>query len=81
MQLFLWLRIKTTGDRGLNTRHVWNSALCRWYLRRSLPRSAGLHNKPNCAARRNNAVILTGDPESIERLVRASGHEAVVVSV
>ena len=32
-------------------------------------------------ALRNKAVILTGDPDDIERLVRASGHEAVVVSV
>ena len=30
---------------------------------------------------RNNVVILTGDPDDIERLVRASGREAVVVSV
>ncbi len=29
----------------------------------------------------NKAVILTGDPEGIERLVRASGQEAVVVKV
>ena len=27
------------------------------------------------------AVILTGDPDDIERLVQASGHEAVVVTV
>ena len=32
-------------------------------------------------ALRNKAVILTGDQEDIERLVRASGHEAVVVTV
>ena len=32
-------------------------------------------------ALRSKAVILTGDPEDIERLVRASGHEAVVVTV
>lgn len=32
-------------------------------------------------ALRNNAVILTGDAEDIKRLVRASGHEVVVVSV
>jgi predicted nucleic acid-binding protein len=32
-------------------------------------------------ALRNKAVILTGDPEDIERLVRASGREAVVVAV
>ena len=32
-------------------------------------------------ALRNKAIILTGDPEDIERLVRASGHEAVIVSV
>ena len=32
-------------------------------------------------ALRNKAVILTGDPEDIERLVRASGLEAVVVTV
>jgi hypothetical protein len=31
-------------------------------------------------ALRNKAIILTGDPEGIERLVRASGQEAVVVS-
>ena len=29
----------------------------------------------------NKAVILTGDPDDIQRLVRASGHEAVVVAV
>ena len=29
----------------------------------------------------NKAVILTGDPDDIERLVHASGHEAVVVTV
>ena len=32
-------------------------------------------------ALRSKAVILTGDPEDIERLVRASGLEAVVVTV
>ena len=32
-------------------------------------------------ALRIRAVILTGDPADIERLVRASGHEAVVVTV
>ena len=32
-------------------------------------------------ALRNRAVILTGDPDDIQRLVRASGHEAVVVAV
>ncbi len=32
-------------------------------------------------ALRNKAVILTGDQEDLERLVRASGHEAVVVTV
>ena len=32
-------------------------------------------------ALRNRAVILTGDPDDIERLVRASGRDAVVVSV
>ena len=30
---------------------------------------------------RNKAVILTGDPQDLERLVRASGEEAVVVGV
>jgi hypothetical protein len=30
---------------------------------------------------RNKAVILTGDPVDIKRLVRASGREAVVVAV
>ena len=29
----------------------------------------------------NKAVILTGDPDDIQRLVRASGREAVVVAV
>ena len=29
----------------------------------------------------NKAVILTGDPDDIQRLVRASGHGAVVVAV
>ena len=29
----------------------------------------------------NKAVILTGDPDDIQRLVRASGHETVVVAV
>jgi predicted nucleic acid-binding protein len=32
-------------------------------------------------ALRNKAVILTGDREDMERLVRASGREAVVVAV
>lgn len=32
-------------------------------------------------ALRNKAVILTGDPEDIDRLVRASGHDAIVVTV
>jgi len=32
-------------------------------------------------ALRNKAVILTGDPADMERLVRASGREAVVVRV
>lgn len=32
-------------------------------------------------ALRQGAVIVTGDPEDIERLVRASGREAVVVVV
>ena len=32
-------------------------------------------------ALRNNAVILTGDPDDIQRLVRASGREAVVAIV
>lgn len=32
-------------------------------------------------ALRNKAVILTGDPEHIERLVCASGNEAVVITV
>jgi predicted nucleic acid-binding protein len=32
-------------------------------------------------ALRKNAVILTGDPEDIARLVSASGHDAVVVAV
>lgn len=30
---------------------------------------------------RNQAVILTGDPDDIERLVHASGREAVVVAI
>ncbi len=33
------------------------------------------------AALRNKAVILTGDPDDMERLVRASGREAAVVTV
>ncbi len=32
-------------------------------------------------ALRNKAVVVTGDPEDIERLVRASGHDAIVVTV
>ena len=32
-------------------------------------------------ALRHKAVILTGDPDDIQRLVRASGHEAAVVAV
>jgi predicted nucleic acid-binding protein len=32
-------------------------------------------------ALRNKALILTGDPDDMERLVRASGREAVVVTV
>ncbi len=32
-------------------------------------------------ALRQGAVILTGDPKDIERLVRASGHEALFVAV
>lgn len=32
-------------------------------------------------AQRGKGVILTGDPEDLERLVRASGQEAVVVRV
>jgi predicted nucleic acid-binding protein len=32
-------------------------------------------------ALRNKAVILTGDPADMERLVRASGREAVVITV
>jgi hypothetical protein len=32
-------------------------------------------------ALRRHAVILTGDPEDIERLVRASGRDIAVVSV
>lgn len=32
-------------------------------------------------ALRNKAVILTGDPEDIGRLVRASGREAVVITI
>jgi predicted nucleic acid-binding protein len=32
-------------------------------------------------ALRNKAVILTGDPDDMERLVRASGREAAVVTV
>ena len=32
-------------------------------------------------ALRNKAVVLRGDPEDMERLVRASGHEAAVVTV
>ena len=32
-------------------------------------------------ALRNKAVILTGDPDDMERLIRASGHEGVVVAV
>ena len=32
-------------------------------------------------ALRNKAVILTGDPFDMERLVRASGREAVVITV
>lgn len=32
-------------------------------------------------ALRNQAVILTGDPDDMERLVRAAGREAVVVTV
>jgi predicted nucleic acid-binding protein len=32
-------------------------------------------------ALRNRAVILTGDPVDMERLVRASGREAVVIAV
>ena len=32
-------------------------------------------------ALRNQAVILTGDPIDMERLVRASGREAVVITV
>jgi predicted nucleic acid-binding protein len=32
-------------------------------------------------ALRNKAVILTGDPDDMKRLVRASGREAVVVTV
>jgi hypothetical protein len=32
-------------------------------------------------ALRNQAVILTGDPDDIDRLVRASGREAIVVTV
>lgn len=32
-------------------------------------------------ALRNKAVILTGDPVDMERLVRASGREAVVITV
>jgi predicted nucleic acid-binding protein len=32
-------------------------------------------------AQRNKAVILTGDPDDMERLVRASNREAVVVAV
>ena len=29
----------------------------------------------------NKAVVLTGDPDDLERLIRASGHEAIVLSV
>ena len=32
-------------------------------------------------ALRNQAMILTGDPDDIKRLVRASGHQAVIVTV
>jgi predicted nucleic acid-binding protein len=32
-------------------------------------------------ALRNKAVILTGDPDDMKRLVRASGREAIVVTV
>ena len=32
-------------------------------------------------ALRNKAVILTGDPDDIKRLVRVSGHQAVVVTI
>jgi hypothetical protein len=32
-------------------------------------------------ALRQKATILTGDPDDIERLVRASGHEVAVVAI